>query len=214
MFAENHDSPPSLRQGDIIDEVFFPLPRVGTTRFLASYQSGTETNIKLSPIEISFNPIVERPEGAKRDYIWANLQGFFSFAAVLSQCCDVDKNHPKTSFVLCRILRLDEKRFQNLENLRANVDPYDSSTRSHHQFFCFGGISGLEGEFIGDFAQTVSIPWADYGQILERKRFQLAPLDRNKFRVKAGAWFGRPPKEDLDAGLADPWHPEERERVE
>jgi hypothetical protein len=205
MFAEKHDAPPSLRQGDLIDTVFFPLPRIGTTRFIAQYQSGTEANIQLASAEINFNPVIERPEGARRDYIWANVQGFFSHAAVLSQCCDIDRNHPKTSFVLCRVQKLDPKRFQQIENLRANVDPYDPSTRAHHQFYCYGSVPGLDGEFIADFAQVLSIPWADYNLVLARKRHQLDPLNRNKFRVKAGAWFGRPPKEDTEAGLADPW---------
>ncbi len=211
MFAEAHDVPPSLRQGDIIENVFFPLPRVGTTRFLALYDSGTETRIGLQSSELNFSPVVDRPEGAKRDYIWANVQGFFSYAAVLSQCCDVDKKHVKTSFVLCRVQKLDESRFQNVENLRRNVDPYDSSARAHHQFFCFGVLPGLEGEFIADFAQVLSVPWADYSLVLARKRHQLDPLNRNKFRVKAGAWYGRVPKDDADAGLEDPWAPKSPE---
>jgi hypothetical protein len=207
MFVEQHDAPPSLRQGDIIDNVFFPLPRIGTTRFLALYESGTETKIKLSSAQLNFAPVIERPEGAKREYIWANVQGFFSFAAVLSQCCDVDKKHPKTSFVLCRVQKMDENRFQNIESLRANVNPYDPNTRAHHQFFFFGSRPAIEGELIADFAQVLCVPWADYSLVLERKRFQLDALNRNKFRMKAGAWFGRAPKEDIDAGLEDPWNP-------
>ena len=205
MFADKPDDPPSLRQGDLIENVFFPLPRIANTSFLAQYESGTETGIRLSPVEINFSPVVERPEGARRDYIRASVQGFFSYGAILSQCCDVDKSHPKTSFVLCRLLRLDEKRFQNVETLRANADPYDTTIRTHHQFFCFGFVPGLIGEYIADFAQVLSAPWADYNPMLSRKRQQLDPLHRNMFRVKAGAWFGRVPKEDFDAGLEDPW---------
>jgi hypothetical protein len=205
MFAEKPDDPPSLRQGDLVENVFFPLPRIGNTTFLAQYESGTETRIRVSAPEINLSPIVERPEGARRDYIRASVQGFFSYASVLSQCCDVDKNHPKTSFVLCRVLRLEEKRFQSVDALRSNADPYDTSVRHHHQFFFFGAVSGLEGEYIADFAQVLSAPWADYNPFLLRKRLQLDPLHRNKFRVKAGAWFGRIPREDLDAGLEDPW---------
>lgn len=211
MFLEQHDAPASLRQGDIIDNVFFPLPRIGTTKFLAQYESGTETEIKLSSIELNFAPVVERPEGSRRQYIWGNVQGFFSCAAVLSQCCDVDKKHPKPSFVLCRIQKLDEGRFQNVENLRANVYPYDPNIRAHHQFFFFGSATGFEGELIADFAQVLTIPWADYNLVLERKRFQLDATNRNKFRMKAGAWFGRAPKEDIDAGLEDPWNPPSKE---
>lgn len=208
MFAEQHDVPPSLRQGDIIVTLFFPLPRIGTTRFLSLYDSGTETALKLGSTELNFAPVVDRPEGARREYIWANLQGFFSCAAVLSQCCDVERKRVRTSFVLCRVLKLDESRFQNIDNLRRNVDPYDPVTRAHHQFFYFGPLPSLEGEFIADFAQVVSVPWADYNLILGRKQHQLDNLSRNMFRVKAGAWFGRTPQEDADAGLGDPWNPQ------
>lgn len=205
MFADQHDAPACLRQGDIVERFFFPLPRIGTTRFLAHYESGTDTKIKLASAEINLSPAVETPEGARRDYIWANVQGFFSHAAILSQCCDLDKKHPKASFVACKLSKLDEKRFNNIENLRANVDPYDPNVRSHHQFFCYGAIPGLDGEYIADFAQVACVPWADYGLILNSKKFQLNDINRNKFRVKAGAWYGRPPKEDVDAGLSEPW---------
>jgi hypothetical protein len=66
-----------------VDDARFPV------RYLGTYQTGTETQIQLAASEINFSPLVERPEGARRDYIWANLQGFFSRAAVLSQCCDM-----------------------------------------------------------------------------------------------------------------------------
>jgi hypothetical protein len=61
MFAEKHDDPPSLRQGDVIQNVFFPLPRIGTNTFLAHYESGTETRVELATNEINFSPIVEKP---------------------------------------------------------------------------------------------------------------------------------------------------------
>src|SRR5579884_1499076 len=209
MFATSPDSPACLRQGDIIENIFFPMPRAANTQVLSVYASGTETNVTLAPQQLNFEPIIETPEGAKRSYLYAMVQGFFAYAAVLSQCCDCDRKRPKTSFVLCRVLLLDEKRFQQIDNLRNNVDPYDLSTRPHHQFFYFGNIPGLKGEYIADYAHVTSIPWADYSPILARKRFQLDDVNRNKFRMKAGAWFGRPPEEDRKLGLADPWHPTE-----
>jgi hypothetical protein len=60
---------------------------------------------------------------------------------------------------------------------------------------------------------VLSCPWADYELILLRKKLQLDALGRNKFRVKAGAWYGRPPKEDVDAGLADPWNPQSSKKL-
>jgi hypothetical protein len=207
MFTATPDTPACLRQGDIIADVFFPLPRFANTKVLSSYTSGRETEVTLSAGEVYLEPIVETPEGAKRSYVSGVVQGFFAHAAVLSQCCDCDRKRPKPSFLLCRILLVDEKRFHNIENLRANVDPYDASTKPHFQFFYYGTVPELAGECIADYAHVFAVPWADYNVILNRKRFQLNDIDRNKFRVKAGAWFGRPPDEDVKLGLTDPWHP-------
>jgi hypothetical protein len=44
------------------------------------------------------------------------------------------------------------------------------------------------------------VGWADYDLILSKKVHQLDPLNRNKFRVKVGAVFGRPAEEDAAAG--------------
>jgi hypothetical protein len=53
----------------------------------------------------------------------------------------------------------------------------------------------------------MSLSWSDYDLILRKKVHQLDDLNRNKFRVKVGAFFGRPTEEDRAAGVANPYEP-------
>jgi hypothetical protein len=201
MFAPQHDNPPSLRQGDIVANVFFPLTRPSMLKYLATYASGSDTNISL-------DPFIEIPKGSRKSYAQSISHGVVAHGAVISQCCDLDKKHPKTSFSLCRLIPFENNRYRNEEALRNNIDPWGPEN-PHYQFFFFGEIDGLEGEYIADFALLTSVGWPDYDLILQKKVHQLDDENRNKFRVKAGAFFGRPPQEDIDAGLANPYVPTE-----
>lgn len=200
MFAPGHDSPPSLRQGDIIANVFFPLTRPALIRYLATYGSGSDVNIRLEPL-------IEIPSGSRRHYAQAISHGVVAHGAVVSQCCDLDRRHPRTSFSLCRLIPLDRSRYRNVEALVNNIDPWGTEN-PHFQFFYFGRIDGLEGEYLADFALLTSFGWADYELMLGKKVHQLENVNRNKFRVKLGAFFGRPTEEDMQAGLSDPYEPE------
>lgn len=201
MFASVHDEPPSIRQGDIIADVFFPLTRPDSLRYLAHYSSG-------SGLGISLRPAVERPVGSRREYIQCISHGVVAHGAVISQCCDLDKTHRRTSFSLCRLLPFERDRFdqRHVDALINNIDPWGNE-RPHFQFFYFGTVSGLEGEYIADFALLTSFGWSEYDYILGKKVHQLDDLNRNKFRVKVGAFFGRPTPEDKRAGFGNPYEP-------
>lgn len=199
MFALQHDDPASLRQGDIIASVFFPLTRPGLLKYIASYTSGSDVNIAVEPF-------IETPQGSRRSYAQSICHGVVAHGAIISQCCDLDKKHPKTSFSLCRLTLLDRKRYKNVEALINNIDPWGVEN-PHFQFFYFGEIDGLEGEYIADLALLTSLGWMDYDLVLAKKVHQLDDLNRNKFRVKVGAFFGRPMDEDVAAGLANPYEP-------
>jgi hypothetical protein len=199
MFAAAHDNPQSLRQGDIITSVFFPLTRPGVLRFLGTYGSGTGTDINLEPF-------VETPPGSVKKYVQAISHGVVAHAAVISQCCDLDRKHPRTSFSLCRLIPFEPHRYRNAEALVSHIDPWGPEN-PHFQFFYLGEVGGLEGEHLADFGFVTSFGWSDYQFILGRKLHQLDDLNRNKFRVKIGAFFGRPTDEDGIAGLANPYEP-------
>jgi hypothetical protein len=199
MFAPGHDVPSSLRQGDVIASVFFPLTKPGLLKYLATYRSGSDTDIEL-------RPITETPPGSRKRYVQSISHGVVAHGAILSQCCDLDKKHPKASFSMCRLIPLERAKYRNVEALIANIDPWGPQN-PHFQFFYFGQVDGLVGEYVADFALLTSFAWSDYDLILGKKLHQLSDLDRNKFRVKAGAFFGRPTDEDRAAGLANPYEP-------
>jgi hypothetical protein len=199
VFATEQDNPPSLRQGDIIASVFFPLTRPNLLKYIASYNSGSD-------VEIEVDPVVETWQGSRRSYTQAICHGVVAHGAVISQCCDLDRKHPKNSFSLCRLVPLDRARYKNVDALLNNIDPWGPEN-PHFQFFYLGQIDGLQGEYIADFALLMSLGWTDYNLILAKKVHQLDDLNRNKFRVKVGAFFGRPMDEDVAAGLANPYEP-------
>jgi hypothetical protein len=199
MFAAQHDNPPSLRQGDIIANVFFPLARPASLKFLGTYASGSGTNIVLEPF-------VETPQGSRKQYLQVISHGVVAHGAVLSQCCDLDTKHPKSSFSLCRLIAFERNRYKHVDALIGNIDPWGSEN-VHYQFFYVGKIDGLEGEYLADFALLTSCGWTDYEFILRKKVHQLDNLNRNKFRVKLGAFFGRPTDDDVKAGLGNPYEP-------
>jgi len=146
-----HDDPPSLRQGDIVADLFFPLPRQAAVQYMASRTEGNELNLRLEPV-------IDQPAGARRRYLTGVTSGIVSHGAVISQCCDLDRTHPKTSFVVCRLLPFDRARYRNPDTLAENVNPY-GPINPHFQFFYLGQIQGLPGEQLADFAFTLTVPW-------------------------------------------------------
>lgn len=199
MFAAQHDNPPSLRQGDIVTSIFFPLARPSLLKYLGTYTSGSDTGIKLEPL-------IETPQGSRKSYAQSICHGTVAHGAVISQCCDLDKKHPRTSFSLCRLILFENTRYKNVDALVNNIDPWGAEN-PHFQFFYIGTIDGMPGEYLADFGLLMSMAWADYDLILGKKLHQLDDVNRNKFRVKVGAFLGRPTEEDVANGLANPYSP-------
>jgi hypothetical protein len=208
MFIENPDLN-TLRQGDIVANVPFPLPplKSGELTFLGSYaELGGAAR---------FEP---RTETIRRtDWFTGHVPVAIACCAVLSQCCDVDsrQNPPPPTFVLCRLAPLPDsiRRRTDLYNiLTENVDPYGSS-RPYFSLFHVGFHSRLGAEYVADYGQPMTVRWGDYGAVLRRKVLEMDDISRAKFRVKAGAYLGRPTREEIDAGIADPWRSDESRRI-
>jgi hypothetical protein len=200
------DSPErsTLRQGDIIADVLFPLPRLTSNfTFLGKFREKIKDDVCLDALTETYN---------KNNWLIAHVQSQFSYCAVLSQCCDVNisKDKPPPSFVLCRMLSVpDALRRGDFQALKHNIDPYgsDVTQRPFFRLFYIEHEISLPHDFVVDYAQVMTVAWKDYDQILKKKVLQMDDVNRAKFRVKAGASLGRPAKEDIDAGLADPWSP-------
>jgi hypothetical protein len=203
MFIDSPDRS-TLRQGDIISDVLFPLPRLNSSfTFLGRFRERVKDEVYLDALTETYN---------KNNWLIAHVQSQFSYCAVLSQCCDVSisKDRPPPSFVLCRMLPVpDALRRGDFQTLRDNIDPYgaDVTQKPFFRLFYIEHEKGLAHDFIVDYAQVMTVAWKDYDQMLQKKTLQMDDISRAKFRVKAGASLGRPAKEDVDAGLADPWSP-------
>jgi hypothetical protein len=200
MFVQKAD-PTTLRQGDIIRDVVFPLARIGSsTVFLGTHKEGAAESPTLAGITEQIG---------RSHYLVGQIHTVPSLCSVLSQCCDVDSNQdpPPPSFVLCRVLPVPEglRRSKYFETAKANVDPYGTD-RPHYRLFYLGSLAGLPDEYLADYGLCMTVAWRDYNHILKRKMLEMDDITRSKFRVKAGAYFGRPTPEELQAGIVDPWH--------
>jgi hypothetical protein len=199
MFIETVDRS-TLRQGDVVRDIVFPIARFDSTRVLGKPVRQEDGS---SGIDVVSEGSPERP------YQIIQVQGTLGFCAVLSQCCDVDasQNPPPHSLVLCKVLPVPKsiaKRQSSHDTLIANLDPY-GDRKAFIGNFWFGSIPGETWEFMADFGQVMTAPWADYSQVLSRKIAELEDLHRAKFRVKVGAHFGRVTEEDRAAGFEDPY---------
>jgi hypothetical protein len=198
----------TLRQGDVIEDVLFPLSRMqAKLKFLGTRKTGTgQLNVVLD---------ADREQIGKSLFFTAQMNVAPSFCAVLSQDCDVDssQNPPPPSFAMCRLVPVPEgmkRNQQRYEALRANIDPYGGG-RPFYQLFYVGTHPRLGNtEYLADYGMPMAVAWADYNTLLARKLLEMDDITRAKFRVKAGAYLGRPSQEDIDAGLANPWEPESR----
>src|SRR5437899_390767 len=89
--------PAELRQGDLIGGIVFPIPKFSQdARVHSRYTSGSGSSVQVQPI---YQGSSARPR------IVVEMEAVVSYAAVLSQCCDVDvkQDPPPPSFVLCRV---------------------------------------------------------------------------------------------------------------
>jgi hypothetical protein len=200
MFAQKTD-PTTLRQGDIITDVVFPLARMDSpTLLLGVHKEGTGENVTLAG---------KTEQIGRSHYLLGQIHVVSGLCAVLSQCCDVDSKQdpPPPSLLLCRVLQVPEglRRSKQFEALKANVDPYGTE-RPHYRLFYLGNLPDFPDEYLVDYGLCMTVAWRDYNQVLRRKILEMDDLTRSKFRVKAGAYFGRATSEEVTAGIADPWH--------
>jgi hypothetical protein len=203
MFVSEPDMT-ELRQGDVIRDIVFPIARVEKSQFLANPSGIKDGKLYLEPLQ---------DQSSKRPIFSALVQASLCHCVVLSQCCDVvrTKNPPPITFAICKLVPITESMRRNYETLKANSDPLVDGASFVHLFWI--GIYDQLGpmEYVADFGQVMSVSWKDYDQVLARKALQMDDITRSKFRVKAGAHFGRVTKEDRNAGLEDPYDPAEPE---
>ena len=179
-----------LRQGDILNEIPFPLLDLKQVNVLGEIQPGTGT--PFPSITTKLHPHREDPH-----YFWGQVPMRLSHCAVTSNCCEIEPRHGKilqAAFSVARLIPIKSS-IQNdpskLESLHANRNP----TRPPVGFLDYFYIEphprlGGRGWMV-DFSQVVSIPNSEFPSILERKTLQMLPEQRVRFKVKLAAYFGR-----------------------
>ncbi|HEV7673283.1 MAG TPA: hypothetical protein VGQ12_02005 [Candidatus Angelobacter sp.] len=197
MFVDLDTS--TLRQGDIIAEMPFPLVRLDRkTRFWGTYVRESGGRVDLEAETETFR---------SRPWMLAQVHAAISFCAVLSQCCDVAaaQDHPPPAFLLCRLVPVNDGMRKNpsaYSTLKENIDPWGTG-RPFFSLFYVGMPAALDKEYVADYGQVMTVVWSDYGAVLRRKILQMDDLNRAKFRIKASAHIGRVAKED--EGIGYPW---------
>lgn len=178
-----------LRQGDIIQGLYYPLMKCKTIRLLGEpTDSGAETSDTLS-----LSATAERKSG----FYWfpAQIPVFRGHSVVLSQCCDLERrngNQDAIAFVIAplkeipRLIRSDPDRLDRLK---------ENSLRHYVNLFYIPHHPPLSQDYIIDFNMVVSIPQGEYDFALSKKILQMTDEARVCLKLKIANHFGRPADE-------------------
>lgn len=200
MFIDGADLK-SLRQGDILANIPFPQVVSSRTTFL-----GSASLDQLDPLEFKAHSAIVRD----LPMYTCQVQARIGFAAVISQCCDLEPREgnriePPT-IALARLLpvsRSISKDQQALDDLRSNSDPRVPGAKYLNLFYLppHDRIAGQE--WMVDFGQVFSIPSTEFPAILARKVLQMDNDSRVRFKVRLSASFARFTEEEW--ALGHPW---------
>jgi hypothetical protein len=195
----------SLRQGDILAGISFPLLERGKTHVLAAIAHDYNYAASLPSISV-------KTHAHRDDASWVTLQvpARFGLCAVVSNCCDLEVRDGKIqaySVTLARLrpvsndIRNDPVRFASL---RSNKDPRDQQNAGYIDYFYLEPDAQLEGtDWNVQFNQLVTLPTSDFALLLRKKVIQLDDRNRVKFKIKLAVTFGR--LNDDELGLENPW---------
>jgi hypothetical protein len=196
----------SLRQGDILEGVPFPLLDNAKLQLLGDI--APDKNFSTIPV---LNPSLHRHRD-DNEWTTALAPVRFGKCAVLSNCCELEPRNGKVlthAVVLARLrpIPVDIRRTPELfESLKANKDPRDRTDAGFIDQFYLEPHELLAGqEWKVQFNQVVSLPTTDMTILLGKKILQLDDRTRMKFKIKLGFTYMRPNVEEVAAGLDNPW---------
>ncbi|PWU04162.1 MAG: hypothetical protein C5B51_17325 [Terriglobia bacterium] len=214
----------SLRQGDILKNVLYPLIVSADARFLGSIHRSGDLSAILKPEQ---QLSVEEPKDDTAEGIRAEAEEIgvrkipawkcqlfvrFGFAAVISQCCDIEPTSERRitrqqTIALARVVGIPPgpaKDPAKLESLRANKYPMNPENKGYLNYFYLPANERLDGrDWIVDYSQVLSIPVSEFPGILERKVLQMTDDARIRFKMKLAASYGRLMPEEEESG--HPW---------
>jgi hypothetical protein len=199
----------TLRQGDILEGIPFPLMDHRTIQILGTIQLDRDFNI---------NPTIEATKHKERqdtEWLTAVIPVRFGFCVVLSNCCDLEPHEGRISSPVFNLARLHPIP-ENLRNdaalfasLTANKDPRDENDPGYIDFFYLEPHAQLQGrDWRVHYNQVTTLPTATIQTSLLRKKvLQLDDRTRMKFKIKLGFTMMRVNEDERAAGLINPWAP-------
>lgn len=201
MFLSEADTDKgSLRQGDILTNIVFPLIRGDSILFLGT-----------ADLAQAHGPLRLRSEELRKAPAWTcQMPTRVGFAAVISQCCDLEPKHGKIPNPTIALARLVEPPLgarndvERMTSLRANRYPFDSRDPGYLNLFHIPAHEVLEDkEWTVDFTQVLSIPATEFPGVMAQKILQMDDDHRIRFKMKLAASFGRFTPEEEASG--HPW---------
>lgn len=197
----------TLRQGDILEGVPFPLIDHRTVQLLGTIHLDRDFN--------ALPQIEAKTHKQRQDSEWltAQIPVRFGFCIVLSNCCDLEPhegNIPAPVFTLARLHPIPENLRSNpdlFNSLKANKDPRDPNDPGYIDFFYLEPHVLLLGrDWRVHYNQVTTLPTATIPTFLLRKKIlQLDDRTRMKFKIKLGFTLMRVNDEERRLGLENPW---------
>lgn len=209
MYATDGFDTTSLRQGDILAGVPFPLLEHSKTQVLGAVDGEYDFT--------GLPAIQPRTHEHRQDLEWVTIQvpARFCFCAVISHCCDLELREgrrPAHVVALARLrpvspdIRGDPARFASL---RANRDPRDAETPGYIDLFYLEPHERLQNQdWVVRYGDIVTLPTVDLPLLLRKKVLQLDDRTRVKFKLKLSFALGRVSEDEINAGLENPWQGE------
>ncbi|MGA3126071.1 MAG: hypothetical protein ABSD13_05105 [Candidatus Korobacteraceae bacterium] len=203
--AEGFDAA-SLRQGDILEGVPFPLIDHLQLQVLGTIAHDQDFS--------SLPPISATPRQHRDDKEWTTAIApvRFGFCAVLSNCCDLEPRNGKVQTQAVNLARLRpipidmRNNPERFNSLRANKDPRNSKDPGYIEYFYLEPHELLQGQdWRVHYNQVVTLPTNDITFLLRKKILQLDDRSRVKFKVKLGFTFLRTNEDERKLGLENPW---------
>jgi hypothetical protein len=206
----------TLRQGDILEGVPFPLIDHTTLQLLGTIHLDRDFN--------ALPEIAAKTHKQRQDAEWltALIPVRFGFCIVLSNCCDLEPHEGNISapaFNLARLHPIPENLRGNADlfnSLKANKDPRDPNDPGYIDFFYLEQHDLLQGrDWRVHYNQITTLPTTTIPTFLLRKKIlQLDDRTRMKFKIKLGFTLMRVNDEERRLGLENPWQEAQQQQPE
>jgi hypothetical protein len=196
----------TLRQGDILEGVPFPLIDHKTLQVLGAINLDKDFNV--------IPEITAKTHKQRQDSEWltAVVPVRFGFCIVLSNCCDLEPHEGNIAapvFSLARLHPVPENVRNNSDlfnSLKANKDPRDPEPGYIDFFYLEPHALLQDRDWRVHYNQVTTLPTATIATLLLRKKIlQLDDRTRMKFKIKLGFTLMRVNDDERNAGLENPW---------